>query len=101
MVQTGDLPHPFYASGEARFNKPIFNYWVIAGFFQMLGVNAFASRIGQLTAGAATLPIIYLLARAMGSSRAAAAAAVAIMAANIQVMNTSIRATTDIVQLFS
>lgn len=100
MVQTGDYLTPYYATGEARFNKPIFNYWVIVAFFKTLGINAFASRIGQLIFGVATLPIMYLLARAMGSSRNAAALAVAIMAVNIQLMNTSIRATTDVVQLF-
>lgn len=100
MLHTGDYLTPYYATGEARFNKPIFNYWVIVGFFKTFGVNVFASRFGQLIAGAATLPIIYLLARAMRSTRKAAIVAVAIMAANIQLLNTSIRATTDIVQVF-
>ena len=46
--------------GQPQFEKPIFFYWVLYGFFKLFGVNEFASRLGPCLAGILTVIATYL-----------------------------------------
>ena len=100
MVQRGDYLTPFFSDGSPRFNKPVLNYWLIAWSYKALGINEFASRIAQLLAGTLSLLAAYRLCRVLFEDSRVALVAVAFLAANEQVLNTSVRATTDVVQYF-
>ncbi len=98
MLQTGDYVTPYYATGNIRFNKPILTYWVVCANFLTFGINVLTSRLGQILAGTLLLMATYLLTRVLGFPRKAAVLAAAIIAANFEVINTSVHATTDIIQ---
>lgn len=60
MVLTGDYVNPSF-NGQPRFNKPVLSYWVVAGFYKVLGVSVTSERVaiafGALMIIAATFVI--------------------------------------------
>lgn len=44
MVLTGDYVSPGF-NGQPRFNKPVLSYWVVAGFYKVLGVSVASERL--------------------------------------------------------
>lgn len=60
MVLTGDYVGPTF-NGEPRLNKPVLSYWIVAGFYKVLGVSVWTERvaiaIGTLLLIAATFVI--------------------------------------------
>jgi 4-amino-4-deoxy-L-arabinose transferase-like glycosyltransferase len=98
MVQTGDYLTPYESDGSLRFNKPVLNYWLIAGSYHLFGINVFAGRIAQLVAGTLALLAVYRLALLLFDDRDVALLTLAAMMMNEPFLNASIRATTDVVQ---
>jgi len=98
MVRTGDYLTPKYADGAARFRKPILTYWVLVASYLSLGISLFASRLPFLLAGACTLWVTYRLARSATHDQAVGLLAAAILASNIQFMESATKSTPDILQ---
>ncbi|MBX3236921.1 MAG: glycosyltransferase family 39 protein [Nitrospiraceae bacterium] len=98
MVRTGDYLTPKYADGTVRFRKPILTYWVLVASYLSLGISLFASRLPFLLAGACTLWVTYLLARSATHDRTTGILAAAILASNIQFMESASKSTPDILQ---
>jgi len=70
MLRTGDLLTPVF-NGELRLNKPPMTYWLTALSFHLFGLNEFALRFFQATAGLGTALITYLFARRFSGREAA------------------------------
>jgi 4-amino-4-deoxy-L-arabinose transferase-like glycosyltransferase len=66
MMQNGDYLTTYLGNGELRFKKPILTYWAVLAGFQTLGVSAPSSRLLFWLAGAALIPLVYLIARMAG-----------------------------------
>ncbi|SEJ59123.1 4-amino-4-deoxy-L-arabinose transferase [Cyclobacterium xiamenense] len=66
MMQNGDYLTTYLGNGELRFKKPILTYWAVLAGFETVGVSALASRLLFLLAGAALIPLVYLIARMAG-----------------------------------
>lgn len=58
MVSSGDYLTPSYF-GEKRFNKPILNYWMVAGAYKLLGVSMWSGRIPVLIMACLTLMVTF------------------------------------------
>ena len=59
MLANHDLSTPSLF-GQPQFEKPILFYWVLCLCFKIFGISEFASRLGPLVAGIATVVITYL-----------------------------------------
>ncbi|HEY9681730.1 MAG TPA: glycosyltransferase family 39 protein [Oculatellaceae cyanobacterium] len=79
MFASGDwlIPH---LNSVWFFDKPIMNYWLIAGCFKLFGVSEFVSRLPAAFCGAAIVPSLYAFARQFLRRRAALLSAVALLA---------------------
>ena len=95
MCQSGDYWTPYWAEGNIRLQKPILTYWSIAGSFQLLGINMFASRVPALLAGAGLLALTFLTARTVFRSAVIGLFAMFIAASNFEIMRLATRATPD------
>ncbi|HJR77044.1 MAG TPA: glycosyltransferase family 39 protein, partial [Nitrospiraceae bacterium] len=98
MVRAGDYVTPRYPDGSVRFRKPILTYWVLITSYAAFGVGLVASRLPFLLAGAAVLWVTYRLARAMTGDTSTAVLAAAVLGSNIQFMESSTKATPDMLQ---
>ncbi len=58
MVKSGDYITPYY-NYELRFDKPILVYWLIAGGYQLFGVNEFGGRFFVSIFGVLTVLLLY------------------------------------------
>jgi 4-amino-4-deoxy-L-arabinose transferase-like glycosyltransferase len=78
MVESGDYltPHLNY---EPFFDKPIFNYWLIAACFRLFGVTELASRLPAASLAVLICVGIFVFARQFLSRRAAFIASLALM----------------------
>ncbi|HHJ63840.1 MAG TPA: glycosyltransferase family 39 protein [Aquifex aeolicus] len=70
MLKTGDFLTPVF-NGELRLNKPPMTYWLTALSFYLFGLNEFALRFFQATAGLGTALVTYLFARRLSNGRTA------------------------------
>lgn len=70
--------------GQPQFEKPIFFYWVLYGFFKLFGVNEFASRLGPCLAGILTVIATYLWSKILFKRREIAFISAAILATGVQ-----------------
>ena len=100
MMQSGDYLTPVFSDGSERFNKPPLFYWLIVVCFKVLGVNLLSSRIPSLVAGCLLVGVTYALSHEIFKSKGRAMVSAAVMAFNLQLINVSIRATPDAVQVF-
>jgi 4-amino-4-deoxy-L-arabinose transferase-like glycosyltransferase len=98
MVRTGDYVTPKYADGTARFRKPLLTYWVLVTSYAALGIGLFSSRLPFLLAAAVTLWITYRMARSATHDRFIGVLAAAILASNIQFMESATKSTPDMLQ---
>ncbi|MGE0276282.1 MAG: ArnT family glycosyltransferase [Nitrospiraceae bacterium] len=98
MVRTGDYVTPRYPDGSVRFRKPIITYWALVTSYAAFGIGLVSSRLPFLLAGAAVLYVTYRTARSATDDRSTAVLATAILASNIQFMESSTKATPDILQ---
>ena len=44
MIASGDYINPVF-NGQPRQNKPVLSYWVVAGFYKVLGVSIASERL--------------------------------------------------------
>ncbi len=98
MVRTGDYLTPRYADGSARFRKPIVTYWVLAASYTTMGIGLVASRLPFLLAGCIVLWLTYRIARSATGDSHTGAAAAAILASNIEFMESATKSTPDMLQ---
>jgi hypothetical protein len=98
MVRSGDYLTPRYPDGSVRFRKPIVTYWMLVTSYAAFGIGLVSSRLPFLLAGAAVLYVTYRTARSATNDQSTAVLAAAILASNIQFMESSTKATPDILQ---
>jgi 4-amino-4-deoxy-L-arabinose transferase-like glycosyltransferase len=98
MVRAGDYLTPRYPDGSVRFRKPIVTYWVLIAGYAAFGIGLAASRLPFLLAGGAVLWVTYRMARSMTGDKSTAILATAVLGSNIQFMESSTKATPDILQ---
>ncbi|MCS5491483.1 ArnT family glycosyltransferase [Algoriphagus limi] len=101
MLRNGDYLTTYLGSGELRFKKPIVTYWAVLAGFKLFGVNAFASRIFFLLAGAATIGLTFKLAKILFKEEKIAFISALIMAANPVLILSSGRSIPDILLVCS
>ena len=66
MVLSGDYVNPVF-NGEARMNKPVLSYWVVAGLYKVFGLSLTVERFGIALGALGILLAAYLCGRAMRS----------------------------------
>jgi 4-amino-4-deoxy-L-arabinose transferase-like glycosyltransferase len=98
MVRAGDYVTPRYPDGSVRFRKPIVTYWVLITSYAAFGIGLVASRLPFLLAGGAALWVTYRMARSMTGDTSIAVLTAAMLGSNIQFMESSTKATPDILQ---
>lgn len=80
MVQSGDYVNPSF-NGAPRFNKPVLSYWVVAGFYKVVGVSVWAERIAIAFGTLGIAAAGFVIARIMWSARAGWIAALVLLSA--------------------
>ena len=98
MVRTGDYLTPRYAEGSARFRKPIVTYWVLVASYATMGIGLVASRLPFLLAGVMVLWVTYRIARSATGDSHTGVLAAAILASNIEFMESATKSTPDMLQ---
>jgi 4-amino-4-deoxy-L-arabinose transferase-like glycosyltransferase len=63
MIERGDYVSPTF-NYEPRLNKPVLSYWIVAGFYQLLGVSVAAQRLAIAIGAILIVAAAYVLARA-------------------------------------
>lgn len=66
MMERGDYINPTF-NYEPRVNKPVLSYWIVAGFYHLLGVSPAVQRIPIALGGVVLVLTAFLLARAASS----------------------------------
>ncbi len=66
MVLSGDYVNPVF-NGEARMNKPVLSYWVVAGLYNVFGLSLTVERFGIALGALGILLAAYLCGRAVRS----------------------------------
>lgn len=95
MLRSGDWTTAATASGVPRFNKPMLDYWLVAGAFRVFGVGAAASRLPSLLAGLFTAWVVWMAARRAHPDEDVALVAGALVLANVELGVLARRATPD------
>ena len=98
MVRTGDYLTPRYADGSVRFRKPIVTYWVLVASYTTMGIGLVASRLPFLLAGCIVLWVTYRIGRSATGDSHTGVAAAAILASNIEFMESATKSTPDMLQ---
>lgn len=80
MVLTGDYVNPSF-NGQPRFNKPVLSYWIVAGFYQALGVSVTSERIAIAFGALMLIGATFVIGRTLGGANAGVAAALVIASA--------------------
>jgi 4-amino-4-deoxy-L-arabinose transferase-like glycosyltransferase len=70
MLQTGDYIVPCLNDSIPHFTKPPLTYWAIAGGISLLGWNEWGARLANALAFAATVMVVFALARRITPGRA-------------------------------
>lgn len=94
MLAFADLVSP-RIYGEYWYDKPPLYYWLVAGAFQVFGVNEFSARFPSAFLGLLTVMYVYWSAKRHFGSRAAVASAL-ILATSIEFFYLTKAAVTDI-----
>ena len=80
MVLSGDYVNPTF-NGAPRFNKPVLNYWIVAGFYKVFGISVWAERVAIALGALVIAGAAFVIARVAWSLRAAWLAALIILSA--------------------
>jgi len=72
MIERGDYINPTF-NYEPRLNKPVLSYWIVAAFFNVLGVSPGVQRIPIAIGGLVLIAIAFVLARAAAPAGRSAA----------------------------
>src|SRR5687767_7138538 len=62
MIERGDYVFPTF-NYEARVNKPVLSYWIVAGFYKLFGVSVAVQRIPIAIGGVLLVLIAFVLGR--------------------------------------
>ena len=89
---------PRYADGSVRFRKPIVTYWVLVASYTTMGIGLVASRLPFLLAGCIVLWVTYRIGRSATGDSHTGVAAAAILASNIEFMESATKSTPDMLQ---
>lgn len=79
MIESGDWLNPSF-NYQPRFNKPPLSYWVVASFYEVLGVSVAAERLAIALAAVAMIAIAFGLGRLASSVEAGLLSAIALAA---------------------
>jgi 4-amino-4-deoxy-L-arabinose transferase-like glycosyltransferase len=60
MVERGDYVFPTF-NYEPRVNKPVLSYWIVAGFYNVLGVSVAAERLAIAIGGVGLIAVAFVL----------------------------------------
>jgi 4-amino-4-deoxy-L-arabinose transferase-like glycosyltransferase len=80
MVLTGDYVNPSF-NGEPRFNKPVLSYWVVAGFYKVMGVGVTAERVAIAFGALMLIVATFVIGRTLGGRNAGVIAALVVASA--------------------
>lgn len=80
MVLTGDYVNPSF-NGAPRFNKPVLNYWIVAGFYNVLGVSVTSERLAIAVGALMLVFATFVIGRTLGGTNAGVAAALVLASA--------------------
>jgi len=69
MLQSGDFVSPTF-NYQPRLNKPVLSYWIVAGFYKLLGVSVGVQRLPIALAAVTMIIAALLLAWAAGNLEA-------------------------------
>jgi 4-amino-4-deoxy-L-arabinose transferase-like glycosyltransferase len=67
MIERGDYIGPTF-NYQPRFNKPVLSYWIVAGFYKVLGVSVGVQRIPIALGAVAMILTAFFLARSAAVS---------------------------------
>ena len=67
MMERGDYIGPTF-NYQPRFNKPVLSYWIVAGFYKVLGVSVGVQRIPIALGAVAMILTAFFLARSAATS---------------------------------
>ena len=77
MIESGDYINPSF-NYLPRFNKPVLNYWVVAGFYKVFGISVAAERLPIAISAIVLMAAAFGIGRALRSRTAGLWAAMAI-----------------------
>jgi 4-amino-4-deoxy-L-arabinose transferase-like glycosyltransferase len=77
MIESGDYISPTF-NYQPRLNKPVLSYWIVAGFYRLLGVSLWSERLAIAIGAAILLGATFLAARSLWSTDAGLLAAIAL-----------------------
>ena len=80
MVLTGDYVTPVF-NGVERLNKPVLSYWVVAGFYKVLGVSVTTERIAIALGTLMLIAATFVIGRTVGNTDTGVVAALIIASA--------------------
>jgi len=80
MVLTGDYINPSF-NGAPRFNKPVLSYWIVAGFYDVMGESVTAERVAIAFGALMLIGATLVIGRTLGGPNAGVAAALVIASA--------------------
>lgn len=80
MVLTGDFVSPSF-NGQPRFNKPVLSYWVVAGFYKVLGVSVTSERIAIAFGTLMLIAATYVIGRTVAKRETGVLAALIVASA--------------------
>jgi 4-amino-4-deoxy-L-arabinose transferase-like glycosyltransferase len=69
MIESGDYVNPSF-NYQPRFNKPVLSYWVVAGFYHVLGISVASQRIPIALSALVIMAAAFGLGRALKSTEA-------------------------------
>ena len=100
MVKSGDWITPVFEGREARFQKPILFYWLVALSFKVFGVNIFSGRLPSVIFATSGILLIYYFSLILfGNYKGALFSSLALLSSPLYFLNAR-AARTDIVLTF-
>ncbi len=80
MVESGDYVNPSF-NGQPRFNKPVLSYWIVAGFYKVMGVSVTAERVAIAFGALLLIGATFVIGRTLGGPNAGVIAALVLASA--------------------
>ena len=80
MVLTGDYVNPSF-NGAERFNKPVLSYWIVAGFYKVMGVSVTTERVAIALGSLLLIGATFVIGRTLGGRNAGVIAALVLASA--------------------
>jgi 4-amino-4-deoxy-L-arabinose transferase-like glycosyltransferase len=77
MLESRDYVSPSF-NYQPRFNKPVLSYWIVAGFYRLLGVSTWSERLAIGLSAMILVGAVFIAARTLWSVEAGLWAAIAL-----------------------